>query len=156
MPLATEVKRKAAVEIVLVEEREKGWSAEPIKTWVGEKKFGCDILSTPPDGGEPQRVEVKGWGEPMLTPTGTFTYGQDIRASQFEAAKMAPNYRIEIVANLDAYLAGRGGYQRLTLKAEEIRTRAIPRLYDIPLDGLEGQVVEVDRPLAVADPTAKS
>lgn len=128
------------MEIVLAEERERGWQPAVIGGWAKEKEHGCDILSTPPGETQPHPVEVKGWGEPMLSPRRKFTYGQDIRTSQLAAAKLNPNYRIEIVANLDAHLRGEGGYQRLTLTAEQISTRATPRLYGIPLDGFISEV----------------
>jgi hypothetical protein len=51
------------------------------------------------------------------------------------------DYRIEIVANLTAYLAGEGPYERLTLTAAEIRARAEPRLYDVPLGGKEDEIL---------------
>src|SRR5207245_8940150 len=96
-----------------------------------------DILSTPPAGGDPHRVEVKGWGEPMLRPNGTFTWGQDIRSSQYAAATAHGTYRIEIVANLDAHLRGDGRYDRLTRTAVEICARALPHLYDLKLQGIQ-------------------
>jgi hypothetical protein len=139
--LPTETKRKAAMDIVLAEEETRGAEVVLPGSWAKEKESGCDLLSTPPGAAEPDHVEVKGWGEPFLSSSGKFLYaGQDIRASQFEAAKKHANYRIEIVANLDAYLRGEGPYQRLTLKAEAIVARAVPRLYDVLLEGLEPDV----------------
>jgi hypothetical protein len=64
--------------------------------------------------------------------------------SQYEAAMAHSNYRIEIVANLDAYLRGEGGYDRLTVTADYIRVHAVPRGYDVPLDGLRDQVGHVN------------
>jgi hypothetical protein len=102
-------------------------------SWSKEKEYGCDILSTPPGAAAPHPIEVKAWGEPFLTAKGRFTYDQDIRASQFTAAQHSDHYRLEIVANLEACLAGNSHYERLTITAHEIRERAVPRL----LHGLE-------------------
>lgn len=41
---------------------------------------------------------------------------------------------------MTAYLAGQGPYERLSLTATQIRQRATPRLYDVPLAGLEGDI----------------
>ena len=107
--------------------------------------MGCDLLSVPPQGGDPHPVEVKGWGEAFLSGTsGRFAYHQDIRASQMEAAQRDTNHRVEIVANLTAYMAGAGPYERLTLTAKEVLARAIPRLYDVPLTGLEDRIRRVN------------
>ena len=133
--------RAEAVRIFLAEERARGWSPTEIGVATEEKRLGCDVLSLPPDGGEPHPVEVKGWGEAFLSgSSGRFVYHQDIRTSQMEAAKRDPNYRVEIVANLTAYMAGIGPYERLTLTAAEICERALPRLYDVPLAGMEERI----------------
>jgi hypothetical protein len=144
--------RAEAVRIVLLEERARGWQPKEIGIATEEKRLGCDLLSIPPEGGDPHPVEVKGWGEAFLSlSSGRFVYDQDIRASQMEAAKRNPNYRLEIVANLTAYLAGTGPYERLTLTAAEICERAVPRLYDVPLSGMEeGIRRETADPPAVA------
>jgi hypothetical protein len=144
MPLHTDTKRRAAMEIVLAEERARGCKAELPGSWAKEKEHGCDILSTPPGSDGPHPVEVKAWGEPLLTAKGRFAYDQDIRASQFAAAQLSDDYRLEIVGNLDAYLAGTGPYERLTLSAGEIRERAVPRLYDVHLEGLQERIRTVD------------
>lgn len=133
--------RSEAVRIVLEEERKRGWKATEVGVAKEEKRLGCDILSVPPTGGEPHAVEVKGWGEGFLrSVSGRFAYDQDIRASQLEAAERDPNYRLEIVANLAAYVAGAGRYERLTLTAAEICQRAVPRLCDVRLTGMEDQI----------------
>jgi hypothetical protein len=132
--------RAAAMSIVIAEEAARGWTATPLGSTRAEREHGCDLLSTPPEGGEPNPIEVKGWGEPFLGPTGGFLYHQDIRLSQFEAAERNPSYRVEIVANLTAHLAGDGDYERLTLTADQIRATAIPRLYDVPLATLVDQI----------------
>src|SRR4051794_6744717 len=111
--------RREAMRIVLAEEKDRGWTATAIGSARAEKQHGCDILSTPPEGGTPHPVEVKGWGEPFLGARGRFLYAQDIRDSQYEAAKRHPNFRLEIVANLTAFLAERAPYERLTLTARE-------------------------------------
>jgi hypothetical protein len=87
-----------------------------------------------------RKWHVKGWGEPLLTAKGMFTYPQDIRASQYNAAQRSEEYRLEIVANLDAHRRDGAAYQRLSLTAQQICDRAIHRLYDIPLAGLEDNV----------------
>ncbi len=133
--------RAEAVRIVLEEERARGWTPTEIGVATEEKRLGCDVMSVPPGGVNPHPVEVKGWGEPFLgASSDRFIYHQDIRASQMEAARRNPNYRLEMVANLTAYLAGGGGYERLTLTAAEVCERAIPRLYDVPLAGLEERI----------------
>jgi hypothetical protein len=104
-----------------------------------EKEHGCDILSTPPEGGDPHPVEVKGWGEPLRRPSGKFNYPQDLRASQMRAARRNANFRIEIVANLTAHHMHGDEYERLTLTAEEVR-RATPRLWEVRLEGRESQI----------------
>ncbi len=141
------------MEIVLAEERAAGWAPHVLGAAGLEKEHGCDILSGPPGGGEPHPVEVKGWGEPFIAVRGRFGYHQDIRATQMQAADRDPNFRIEIVANLTAYLSRTGPYERLALTAPEIVERAIPRLYDVPLAGKEGEIV---RRLAPPDPTGRS
>lgn len=126
--------------IVLAEERAAGWAPVELGAAALEKQHGCDILSKPPGGGKPHPVEVKGWGEPFLAARGRFAYHQDLRESQMEAARRDATFRIEIVAILSAYLAGAGPYERLTLRATEIRDRAVPRLYDVTLLGKEAEI----------------
>jgi hypothetical protein len=110
------------------------------------------VLSTSPDGGPPVPIEVKGWGESLRLASGAFRYHQDIRASQFEAAGRDPSFRVEIVANITEYVAGRGPYERLTIRAELVRSRAVPRLFDVPLSGLEAEI----RTVAAAAPPASA
>jgi len=137
--------RAEAVRIVLAEEIARGWKPTEIGVAAEEKRLGCDVLSVPPEGGEAHPVEVKGWGEPFLSlSSGRFIDFQDIRSSQMEAARRDRNYRVEIVANLTAYLAGTGPYERLTLTAAEVCERAIPRLYDVPLTGMEERIRRVE------------
>lgn len=131
--------RKIAMEIVTSEERQNGWAPHVIGVASQEKEHGCDILSTPPEGGEPHPVEVKGWGEAFIGARGQFLYTQDLRASQMRAAKNDPNFRIEIVANLTSYLGGDGPYERLTLRANEIKS-AQPRLWEVVLDGKQDEI----------------
>lgn len=139
--------RAAAMEIVLREEAEKGWKAQAVRSVTEEKRHGCDILSIPPAGGEPHPVEVKGWSEPFLSPTGLLRHHQDLRASQFKAAHARDDYRIEVVANLAAYLAGQEPYQRLTLRANQIR-QALPSAYELPLAELAREIRNGPRPAA--------
>jgi hypothetical protein len=141
VPLKTDEKRRTAMVIVIAEEQARGWNALPAGSWSKEKELGCDLLSTPPDGSSPDPVEVKAWGESFLDGKGRWRYsGQDIRVSQLSAVFLNSRYRLEIVANVDAYLAGEGKYERLTLSAGQIIDRVIPLLYDVPLAGLEQQV----------------
>jgi hypothetical protein len=134
------------MDIVVAEEIVAGHHPHVLGAAALEKQHGCDILVTTGDGEEPTPVEVKGWGEPFFSASGLWRYPQDIRASQMEAARRNPAYRIEIVANLTAYLAGDGPYERLTLTAQEICERAEPRLYDVPLAGKEDEIVRCSAP----------
>ena len=138
--------------IVLAEEHAAGWTPLELRIATLEKQYGCDILSTPPGGGDPHPVEVKGWGEPFLAARGRFAYHQDMRESQMQAALRDANFRIEIVANLTDYLAGVGPYEPLTLTATEIRERAVPRLYDVPLFGKEADIVRRSTPPSTDGP----
>jgi hypothetical protein len=146
----SEAVRIAAMEIVLAEERAAGWTPRALRAAALEKQHGCDILSVPPDGGQPHPVEVKGWGGSFVAARGRFAYTQDIRESQMQAAKRDPRFRIEIVANLTAYIAGTEPYERLTLTAVEIVERAIPRLHDVPLTGKENEIVRRYAPPSAA------
>jgi hypothetical protein len=47
--------------IVHAEDVERGWTPGPALSKKREGVEGCDFLSTPPGGGEPHPVEVKGW-----------------------------------------------------------------------------------------------
>lgn len=131
--------RKAAMEIVEAEERANGWSPSVIGVAALEKEYGCDMLSVPPEGGDPHPVEVKGWGEPFLRASGKFVYPQDVRESQMHVAKRNPDFRMEIVANLTAYLQRTGRYERLTLTAADVQS-ATPRLWEVQLDGKQPEI----------------
>jgi hypothetical protein len=132
---------RAAYEIVRKEELERDWTPGPPLTKTEEAREGCDFLSTPPTGGSPDRVEVKGWGEPLLMPDGRFTYPADINVEQHERAGAEDqNWRLEIVANLTAARAGVGEVQRLTLTGAEVRDRARPWKYKVGLEGLENRI----------------
>lgn len=139
--------RATAMKIVVAEETARGWSPHVIGDAKQEKKHGCDILSTPLGGGDPHRVEVKGWGEPFRRPSGKFFYTQDIRDSQMSSARRDKPFRIEIVANLTAYLQDQDPYERLTLRADEIAT-ATPRLWEFALEGKEHEITCSQRPSA--------
>ena len=136
------------MKIILAEETRNNWSAEEIGVATLEKKYGCDILSTPPTGGDPHPVEVKGWGLPFRGPSGKFNDPQDLRASQMEAAERDGNFRVEIVANLTAHLATGAPYERLTLTAQELRG-AVPRLWELELTGKEAEIRVRDLPAAL-------
>ena len=52
---------------MLAEEQARGWQAKPVGSAKKERELGCDLVSTSPDGSLVERVEVKGWGEPLLS-----------------------------------------------------------------------------------------
>jgi hypothetical protein len=136
MSAANDVER-AAVKIVREAEITRGWRAEPLLGQRAQRIEGCDFLSTPPDGGQAHRIEVKGWGEPLLATDGSFSYPADVTREQFEHAKANPTtWRLEIVGNLTAVLAGDGQPQRLTLYGSEVTERARCWRYQVRLDGL--------------------
>jgi len=58
--------------LILAEERVRGWNAAPVASVQLEKQLGCDTLSTPPGASDHHRIEVKGWGEPLLRIGGKF------------------------------------------------------------------------------------
>jgi hypothetical protein len=134
---------KLAVEIVRNAEFACGWTPGPLLSQHAQHEEGCDLLSTPPDGGPPHRIEVKGWGEPLLAHDGAFTYPADVNREQFARAKSDPNWRLEIVGNLTAVRAGTEQPERLTLTAEQVVERAECWRYRIPLDGLAERVSKV-------------
>ncbi len=130
-------KEKLAVEIVREREIARGWAPGPLLGQHAQHEQGCDLLSSPPDGGLPSAIEVKAWGEPLLRPNGTFTYPADVNAEQLERARIDPDWRLIIVANLDAVRAGVGEAQLLDLDSAEVTKRAIGWRYRVPLGGLE-------------------
>lgn len=130
----------AAVEIVRAAELAQGWTPGPPLAQHAQHEAGCDLLSTPPDGGPPHPVEVKGWGEPLLATEDSFTYPADINREQFKRATRDPNWRLEIVGNLAAVRSGTGTAERLTLTAAEVIERAACWRYRVPLDGLAERV----------------
>jgi hypothetical protein len=137
MPRGNDLKvEQEAMAFVRAEETAKGWTPGPALSKAREREEGCDFLSTPPRGGEPHPVEVKGWGESLRGPDGRFRYGQDINAEQFARAQRDPNWRLEIVANLTAVRARTGEVERLTLTAAEVCRLAVPWKYSVRLDGL--------------------
>ena len=122
-----------AYEIVRAEEVARGWTPGPRLGQTKQKQEGCDFFSTPPDGSEPHPVEVKGWGEQLRKPDGTFTYWADPRVEQVEQARRDPNWRLEIVANLTKVEAGEGEPERHTLTAADVVAGAQPWIYKVPL-----------------------
>jgi hypothetical protein len=104
---------------------------------------GCDLLSVPANGGPAHRIEVKGWGEPLLKSDGSFSYPADVNQEQVERARADPTWRLEIVANISAERAGTGNAERLTLSGAEVADRAVGWRYRVPLDGLADRVVGV-------------
>lgn len=131
---------KLAVEIVCETERACGRQPGKLLSQHEQHKEGCDLFSTPADNGPAYPIEVKGWGEPLLMPDGSFSFPADVNREQFERAKIDPNWRLEIVGNLTAVHAGTGQPQRLTLTASEVTDRAVCWRYQVPLDGLAEQV----------------
>lgn len=131
---------KLAVNIVRERETARGWMPGPVLGQHDQHQEGCDLLSAPPDGGPAHRIEVKGWGEPLLAADGSFTYPADVNHEQVERAKSDPNWRLEIVGNLTAVHAGTGEPQCLTLSAAEVVGRADAWRYRVSLDGLADRV----------------
>ena len=112
----------AALNIVLAEERAKGWVPHPL-SGKDQLKYGCDILSTPPSGGDPHRIEVKAMGYPLLTKTGRWSWPDIVvRESQLAACRddESDSFRFEIVANLDAHHQRGEPYERLTLMRRDV------------------------------------
>ena len=142
MSAARDVER-AAVEIVRKAEAARGWRPGSLLSQRAQRLEGCDFLSEPPDGGPAHRIEVKGWGEPLLAGDGSFSYPADVTREQFEHAKADPaTWRLEIVANLTAVLAGEGVPQRLTLDGSEVVERARCWRYQVRLDGLAERILD--------------
>lgn len=132
----------AAIEIVRAAEQARGWEVGPQLGQRAQRKAGCDLLSMPPDGGPRHPVEVKGWGAPLIAAEDSFSYPAEVNREQYDRAKHDPNWRLEIVANLTAFLAGTGQSQRLTLTGAEVTERAYPKLYRVCLDGFADRVSE--------------
>lgn len=136
---------REAVEIVRTEESARGWSPGQILSQRAQPVEGCDFLSTPPGGGPPHPIEVKGWGEPLVKTDGSFTYPADINVEQYERARRDPNWRLEIVANLTAAREGRGSPERLTLTAAEVLERASAWKFKVGLHGLQKRIRHIPR-----------
>jgi len=116
---------QAAVEIVQAAETARGWRPGRLLSQRAQRLQGCDFLSEPPDGGPAHRIEVKGWGAPLLADDGSFTYPADVTREQYDHARSEPaTWRLEIVGNLTAALAGKDTPQRLTLDGAEVVERA--------------------------------
>jgi hypothetical protein len=139
--------QRAAVLIIMAEERLHGWSVSELRDTAKEFEHGCDLLSTSASG-VVEHVEVKGWGDPLLRATGTkagsFTWPQPIQPSQYEAAcKLGDGFRIEIVGNLTAFLRQEGWPERLTVPGSEVAERAVVSAYEVQLAGHEQAVAPV-------------
>lgn len=134
---------REAMRIVREEEEQRGRRLEKLNK-KQEGIEGCDFLSYPPDQGPPDPVEVKGSGAPfrkkLKNGDEAFSYGSEVNAEQLERARKDPRWRLEVVANLAAVLAGTGTPERLTLTGEEVVARAKPWKFRIPLDGLEDRI----------------
>jgi hypothetical protein len=132
-----------AVEIVSDSERARGFQPSDLLSQRAQHDEGCDLLSVPESGGPAHRIEIKGWGEPLLKPGGSFAYPADVNQEQLERARTDPTWRLEIVGNIAAERAGTGNAERLTLSGAEVVERAITWRFRIPLDGLSERVVDV-------------
>jgi hypothetical protein len=134
---------KEAVRIVREEEEQAGRRVEAL-TKSRERSEGCDFLSYPPDGGPPDRVEVKGWSAPFMKVTKSgvpaFSYESEVNVEQLGRARIDPRWRLEIVANLAAVRAGTGEAQRLSLTGTEVVERAKPWKFRVSLEGLAGRI----------------
>lgn len=132
-----------AVEIVCDEERAQGFQPGNLLGQRAQHDEGCDLLSVPENGGPAHRIEVKGWGEPLLKADGSFTYPADVNQEQVDRARTDPTWRLEIVGNIAAERAGTGKAERLTLTGAEVAERAIGWRYRVPLNGLAARVKAV-------------
>ena len=133
-----------AVQIVCDSERAAGFKPSDLLSQRAQHDEGCDVLSVPENGGPAQRIEIKGWGEPLRKPDGSFTYPADVNQEQLERARTDPTWRLEIVANIAAERSGTGKAERLTLSGAEVAERAVGWRYRVPLDGLADRVLAVD------------
>jgi hypothetical protein len=79
-------------------------------------------------------------GGTAASPNGSFTYPADVNAEQLNRAKADSRWRLIIVGNLDAPLAGQGEAEVLSLTAGEVSQRAVGWRYRVPLDGLENSI----------------
>ena len=128
--------RVAAMEIIVAEEWLAGNTPEPIRGTHLEQVYGCDVLVRVPGLAEPEHVEVKGWGAPLIAHKGKFSWRQDMQVSQYRAACSGVSYRMEIVANLRRFLDAGDGYDRLTVGGGFIREQAEPLGYQVDLEPL--------------------
>lgn len=137
---AGEVERHA-MEVVQAEEIARGREPRRLSK-AAERREGCDLQVRAPALGPSviARVEVKGWGGPLLGADGGFRYGGDVNREQYQRALADHTWRLEIVANLTAAQAVRGPIERLTLTAADVRERAAPWKYTVDLDGLQGRI----------------
>jgi hypothetical protein len=134
-------KEQLAVEVVRQAEIARGWEPTPLLGQHAQHVEGCDLLSTPPGGGPPRAIEVKGWGEPLLRPDGSCTYPADLNAEQLERAKRDADCRLVLVGNLDAVMAGTGRPKVLAMTATEVVERAVGWRYRVPLERLDFRVM---------------
>jgi hypothetical protein len=120
----------------------QGWEVDPPLAQVEQRNEGCDFLARSPAGRE-HAIEVKGWGDPLVDSNGRFRHAVDINAEQLSRAECDENWRLEIVANLDAVLTSRGHAQCLSLTAAEVRARAVGWRYRVNLDDFVARVEEM-------------
>jgi hypothetical protein len=134
---------RRAFEVIWAEELASG--RHPRRLSQKEQRIeGCDILSYPDaaHGGEPERIEVKGWGEPFLDLVGAFRYGAEVNREQYERAHGGAGWRLEVVANLAGDIPR--PIERLSLSAAEVARVAEPWKYTVPLSGFEAGIIRHD------------
>jgi hypothetical protein len=129
-----------AVEIIRKEEIARGWKPGPALSKRRKAEAGCDFLSTPPGGGEPEAVEVKSLGHSLLGVRDPAFLRANVNPEQVARARRDPHWRLEIVANLAAVQAGTGEIERLTLRAGDVVGRVTPAKYWVALSGMEQRI----------------
>jgi hypothetical protein len=83
-------KEKLAIEIVRQAEIARGWDPGSILGQHKQHQQGCDLMSSPPDGGQARPIEVKGWGEALLRADGVFTNPADVNADSWSGRGRIP------------------------------------------------------------------
>lgn len=142
MPRGNDLRvERAAVELVRDAEVARGWTPGAPLSKRRERAEGCDFLSTPPGGGDPHPVEVKGHGESLLKPDGSLRDQVELNVQQLNRARRDPRFRLEVVGNVTAYVAGTGEPEILTIGAADVVELAEPWKYRLRRGRLAEQVV---------------
>lgn len=131
-----------AERVVRLEEEKLGRRVQKLSK-ADERRYGCDFRSTG-SGGDEHLIEIKGWGEPLLTAMGAFLYTTELRTAQWEASKLS-NWRLEIVANLTAAWENGDPPQRLTLTGADLEGRVAPMLWEVRLEGFQERIRDAER-----------